>query len=137
MRCWGVYDTNILAGLQRPALKQPLQEEMARNGFDLNDVEIKGHPIRWFSPQNRVVGARAVLLVGDAAGADPMFGEGMKILRWGTVRLLLARSAHLSPVMISPSPGISRVYCEAPLVILFSFAGPFHRSCTACAGPGF
>ena len=78
MRCWGVYDTNILAGLQRPALKKPLLEEMMRHGFDLNDVELKGHPIRWFSPQNRLSMPR-VLLVGDAAGADPMFGEGISI----------------------------------------------------------
>ena len=78
MRCWGVYDTNILADLQRPALKQPLVEEMARNGFDLNEVELKGHPIRWFSPTNRMSVPR-VVLVGDSAGADPIFGEGISI----------------------------------------------------------
>jgi menaquinone-9 beta-reductase len=78
MRCWGVYDTNILADMQRPALKQPLLEEMARHGFDLNEVELKGHPIRWFSPKNRMSVPR-VVLVGDAVGADPIFGEGISI----------------------------------------------------------
>jgi flavin-dependent dehydrogenase len=78
MRCWGVYDTNILAGMQRPALKQPLLEEMARHGFDLNDVELKGYPIRWFSPKNRMSVPR-VILAGDAVGADPIFGEGISI----------------------------------------------------------
>jgi flavin-dependent dehydrogenase len=48
MRCWGVYDTNILASQKRPQLKEPLAKEMSRFGFDLNDYEIKGHPIRWF-----------------------------------------------------------------------------------------
>ena len=78
MRCWGIYDTNILADKQRPALKHPLAEEMARHGFDLESLELKGHPIRWFSPKNRMSVPR-VVLVGDAVGADPIFGEGISI----------------------------------------------------------
>ena len=78
MRCWGIYDTNILAGETRPPLKEPLAKEMSRSGFDLNDYEIKGHPIRWFSPENQMSIPR-VLLVGDAAGADPFLGEGISI----------------------------------------------------------
>jgi menaquinone-9 beta-reductase len=78
MRCWGVYDTNMLATEKRPQLKEPLAKEMSRFGFDLNDYEIKGHPIRWFSPKNQLSLPR-VLLVGDAAGADPFLGEGISI----------------------------------------------------------
>lgn len=78
MRCWGIYDTNILAGEQRPQLKEPLAKEMSRLGFNLEDYEIKGHPIRWFSPENQMSVPR-VLLAGDAAGADPLFGEGISI----------------------------------------------------------
>lgn len=78
MRCWGIYDTNILAGEARPQLREPLAKEMARQGFDLNHYEIKGHPIRWFSPENQMSVPR-VLLVGDAAGVDPLFGEGISI----------------------------------------------------------
>lgn len=78
MRCWGIYDTNILAGEKRPQLKEPLAKEMARVGLNLDDYEIKGHPIRWFSPENQMSVPR-VLLVGDAAGADPLFGEGISI----------------------------------------------------------
>ncbi|HEX6033423.1 MAG TPA: NAD(P)/FAD-dependent oxidoreductase, partial [Anaerolineales bacterium] len=66
MRCWGIYDTNLLAQEKRPQLKEPLAEEMARLGFHLGDYEIKGHPIRWFSPNNPMAMPR-VLLVGDAA----------------------------------------------------------------------
>ena len=85
MRCWGIYDANILADEKRPQLKEPLAQEMARRGFDLNDYEIKGHPIRWFSPQNKMSVPR-VLLVGDAVGADPIFGEGISIaLGYGAV----------------------------------------------------
>jgi flavin-dependent dehydrogenase len=85
MRCWGIYDTNLLAGEKRPQLKEPLAKEMARFGFDLNEYEIKGHPIRWFSPENQMSAPR-VLLVGDAVGADPIFGEGISIaLGYGAV----------------------------------------------------
>ena len=78
MRCWGIYDTNILADKKRPQLKGPLAHEMARHGYNLSDYEIKGHPIRWFSPESKMSVPR-VLLVGDAVGADPLFGEGISI----------------------------------------------------------
>jgi menaquinone-9 beta-reductase len=78
MRCWGIYDTNMLANGKRPQLKEPLAQEMERLGFELSDRQIKGHPIRWFSPENRMSVPR-VLLVGDAVGADAIFGEGISI----------------------------------------------------------
>ena len=85
MRCWGIYDTNILADGKRPQLKEPLAQEMDRFGLDLSKHEIKGHPIRWFSPENKMSAPR-VLLVGDAVGADPIFGEGISIaLGYGKV----------------------------------------------------
>jgi flavin-dependent dehydrogenase len=85
MRCWGIYDTNILASEKRPQLKEPLAKEMSRLGFNLDDYEIKGHPIRWFSPANQLSVPR-IILVGDAAGADPLFGEGISIaLGYGAV----------------------------------------------------
>ena len=85
MRCWGVYDTNLLADFNRPALKEPLAEEMKRHGFDLSNYEIKGHPIRWYSPWNKV-SVPHVLLVGDAVGADPIFGEGISMaLGYGVI----------------------------------------------------
>lgn len=85
MRCWGIYDTNVLAYKDRPVLKEPLAEEMSRNGFDLSQYELKGHPIRWFSPFNQFSVPR-VILVGDAAGADGIFGEGISIaLGYGAI----------------------------------------------------
>jgi len=78
MRCWGIYDTNLLSNEKRPQLRELLAQEMARLGFNLDDYEIKGHPIRWFSPENPMSVPR-ILLVGDAVGADPIFGEGISI----------------------------------------------------------
>ena len=85
MRCWGIYDTNLIAHKGRPALKEPLSKEMARHGFDLSQHKLKGHPIRWYSPRNPVSVPR-VLLVGDAVGADGIFGEGISMaLGYGKV----------------------------------------------------
>lgn len=78
MRCWGIYDTNLLAHRERPPLKEVLAEEMRRHGSDLDTVELQGHPIRWFSPFSSLSVPR-VILVGDAAGADGIFGEGISI----------------------------------------------------------
>jgi flavin-dependent dehydrogenase len=78
MRCWGIYDANILTYMRRPPLKAPLAAEMARFGFNLDDYELKGHPIRCFDPFNTFSVPR-VLLVGDAVGADPALGEGISM----------------------------------------------------------
>ncbi len=78
MRCWGVYDSNLLSYVKRPPLQAPLRAEMARLGYNLDDFELKGHPIRWFDPFNPF-SVPGVLLVGDAAGADPLFGEGISL----------------------------------------------------------
>ena len=92
-RCWGIYDTNILAGQRRRALREALAEEMQRHGYNLADYEIQGHPIRWFSPFNRFSVPR-VLLVGDAAGADAIFGEGISIaLGYGRIAAQTIREA--------------------------------------------
>jgi flavin-dependent dehydrogenase len=91
MRCWGIFDSNLLSDSKRPALKEPLREEMARQGFELDDYKLQGHPIRWFDPSNRFSVPR-VLLAGDAAGTDPLFGEGISMaLGYG---LLAARETE-------------------------------------------
>jgi flavin-dependent dehydrogenase len=93
MRCWGIYDTNILAARPRPQLKDPLAQEMARHGYDLDKYELKGHPIRWFSPFNQFSVPR-VILVGDAAGADGIFGEGISMaLGYGKIAAQTIRDA--------------------------------------------
>ena len=92
-RCWGIYDTNLLAGEKRPQLKEPLAQEMSRLGFNLGDYEIEGHPIRMFSPRNEM-SVPGVLLVGDAAGADPLLGEGISMaLGYGNIAAQAIRDA--------------------------------------------
>ena len=95
MRCWGIYDTNLLANRTRPQLKDPLAQEMARHGYDLDKYELKGHPIRLFSPFNEFSVPR-VILVGDAAGADGIFGEGISMaLGYGRVSAQAIRDAFI------------------------------------------
>lgn len=85
MRCWGVYDNNLLADQKRPALKNLLADEMSKKGYNLDDCEIQSHPIRWYEPQKQIAVPR-VLLVGDAAGVDSFFGEGLSpALGYGAV----------------------------------------------------
>jgi flavin-dependent dehydrogenase len=93
MQCWGVYDTNLLADRARPPLRDVLAEEMARHGYRLDDYELKGHPIRWFDPFSRFA-VPGVLLVGDAAGADAILGEGISIaLGYGRLAAQAIQSA--------------------------------------------
>jgi flavin-dependent dehydrogenase len=93
MQCWGIYDTNLLADGSRLPLRDVLAAEMARAGYRLDDFELKGHPIRWFDPFNRFA-VPGVLLVGDAAGADAILGEGISIaLGYGSLAARAIQSA--------------------------------------------
>ncbi len=85
MRCLGIYDANIFSREERPPLKDLLAAELQRNGLELSKPMLKSHPIHRFSPFNHITAPR-VLLVGDAAGADPIFGEGISMaLGYGKV----------------------------------------------------
>jgi len=92
-RCWGVYDSNIRSDRSRPPLKTALAEEMARHGFRFEDYELKGYPIRWFHPRSTFAIPR-VILVGDAAGVDSLFGEGISFaLGYGSLAAQVLRDA--------------------------------------------
>lgn len=45
-------------------------------GLDINDFEVRAHPSLRYDPQ-AACSRHRVLLVGDAAGIDPLFGEGI------------------------------------------------------------
>ena len=81
----GIFDSRVGGpGPSRP-LKALLEEGLSRRGRTLDEAALKGHPIRWFDPTARCAGER-VVLAGDAAGVDPLFGEGISFsLRHGRV----------------------------------------------------
>ena len=72
----GVFDSRARPEKPKADLKRVLAEEMAERERALDDYELKGHPIRWYSKDGRFAQPR-VILVGDAAGADPLMGEGI------------------------------------------------------------
>ncbi|MBN1259057.1 MAG: NAD(P)/FAD-dependent oxidoreductase [Anaerolineae bacterium] len=76
MRCWGIYDSRIDTGASRGNLPEALARVMARHGYGPDDYTLESHPVRWFNPR-AAFSAPRLLLVGDAAGVDVIFGEGL------------------------------------------------------------
>jgi flavin-dependent dehydrogenase len=50
--------------------------ELHLDRFETLPMSFKAFPIRWFNPRNRYAIVR-VMLAGDAAGVDPLMGEGI------------------------------------------------------------
>jgi flavin-dependent dehydrogenase len=57
-------------------LKKILAEFLASRGILFNEDRVEGGLLRWFHPES-IFSADRVLLVGDAAGVDPLWGEGI------------------------------------------------------------
>lgn len=90
----GVYDARVDARRARASLLDHLTVGVLRGERLGEGLKVLGHPIHWFSPANRF-SAPGVVLVGDAAGADPLFGEGIGIgLGYGAVAANAVRHAY-------------------------------------------
>lgn len=81
----GLFDSRARPERPKADLKQTLHDSMAERDRSLEDYKLKGHPIRWWDANGRFAIPR-VILVGDAAGVDPLFGEGISFaLGYGEV----------------------------------------------------
>lgn len=81
----GVFDSRRRPERQKANLKTILSDSMEERERELIDGDIKGHPIRWLDWRSQLSKPH-LLLAGDAAGADPLFGEGIAIaLAYGKV----------------------------------------------------
>ncbi|MGB4870149.1 MAG: FAD-dependent monooxygenase, partial [Candidatus Promineifilaceae bacterium] len=81
----GLFDSRVRSERPKADLKVTLRDSLADRQRDLDDYKLKGHPIRWWDRNGRFSMPR-VLLVGDAAGADPLMGEGISFaLGYGQV----------------------------------------------------
>jgi hypothetical protein len=79
MRNWGVYDSRVLpARKSAGSLRTIVGSWLEQAGYRLDDYQLEGHPIRLFDAQSRFA-APNVVLVGDAAGVDATFGEGISL----------------------------------------------------------
>lgn len=72
----GVFDSRLYVKTPKPDLRSILAQMLAKRGLRLEDYQLKGHPIHWWTPGSQLARHR-VLLAGDAAGADPLLGEGI------------------------------------------------------------
>jgi geranylgeranyl reductase family protein len=81
----GVFDSRAQPKRPKVDLVGELRRSMAERERDLDEYKLKGHPIRWFDKDGRFSIPR-VILAGDAAGVDPLFGEGISFaLGYGDV----------------------------------------------------
>ena len=78
MRNWGVYDSRVVDRKSAGSLRGVVGEWLSGAGYRLDDYHLEGHPIRLFEPRLNFA-APNVLLVGDAAGVDAVFGEGISL----------------------------------------------------------
>ncbi|RME08089.1 MAG: NAD(P)/FAD-dependent oxidoreductase [Anaerolineae bacterium] len=68
----GIYDSRAGRSEHRARLPEMLRAFLPPH----LPASIQGHPIHWFTPRGRFA-VPHLLLVGDAAGVDPLFGEGI------------------------------------------------------------
>jgi flavin-dependent dehydrogenase len=91
VRVRGIYDSNVYPVETEISLRDALADEFKRHGYDPEAYKLEGHPLRWFEA-NSIFSTRRVLLVGDAAGVDALFGEGISIaLNYGAFAALALR----------------------------------------------
>jgi flavin-dependent dehydrogenase len=76
----GIFDSRLIPDLmdrhERANLKHVFAAGLRARHVDAEHVIVEGHPVRWFNP-NAEFARPHVLLVGDAAGVDPLFAEGI------------------------------------------------------------
>jgi len=72
----GLFDSRVHPDFPRASLKPILEDSLAKREVELADVHLQGHPERWFDAATKHSAPR-VLLAGDAAGTEPLFGEGI------------------------------------------------------------
>ena len=72
----GVYDGRVAHNRPKANLIKVLKTQVASLSDTQIQNELQGHPIHWFSPRNRLSMER-LILAGEAAGVDPLFGEGI------------------------------------------------------------
>lgn len=92
----GVYNAAIYPNLISLNLGEELGQALAQEGLNLEDFQLKGHPIRYFDPNN-IFSAPGIILVGDAAGVDPIYGEGISFaLGYGEIAAMEIKEAIAS-----------------------------------------
>ena len=72
----GMFDSRVRPEREKADIKAALSTELAKRQRPLEQYPLEGHPERWYDPDARYSN-RNVFLVGDAAGVEPLLGEGI------------------------------------------------------------
>jgi flavin-dependent dehydrogenase len=72
----GIGDVRVRPERPRVNLKPVFEASLARRQVELDDAHLQGFPERWYDASLKHSAPR-VLLAGDAAGTEPLFGEGI------------------------------------------------------------
>jgi len=72
----GVFDSRVRPNRPRAGLKPVFENSLAKRQVEWDEVRLQGHPERWFDASAKHAVPR-VLLAGDAAGTEPLLGEGI------------------------------------------------------------
>lgn len=85
----GIFDSRIAPDVDTPKIHGNFKKAFAAGlndrSIDLDALELEGHPVRWFNPEGEFSRPR-VLMVGDAAGVDPLFAEGISYaMEYGSI----------------------------------------------------
>ncbi len=77
----GVYDSRVLPERSKADLKAIFRDYLSERHLDLDTYELMGNPGRWFDPEAQF-SVPHVLLAGDAAGIEPLGGDGIACALW-------------------------------------------------------
>lgn len=72
----GLFDSRVRPEKPKADIRSTLSAELDKRQRPLEDYKLEGHPERWFDPEGRYANPR-IFLVGDAAGIEPLLGEGI------------------------------------------------------------
>jgi flavin-dependent dehydrogenase len=94
VRVRGIFDSNVYGLKKKISLRDALSFEFQQHGYDLLNYKLEGAPLRWFE-HDSLFSCPRILLVGDAAGADALFGEGISIaLGYGNIAAQSIKDAY-------------------------------------------
>lgn len=77
----GIFDSRVHVGRRRGNLQRELAAALRARGLRLTDYALVGHPERSYDPEG-VYSTHGAILVGDAAGGEPLLGEGISFALW-------------------------------------------------------
>jgi menaquinone-9 beta-reductase len=81
----GIGDFRIFKKTKKTDMHKIFQKELSKRRIVLKNENLKGHPIRWYSSNDKI-SEENILLVGDAAGIEPATGGGIHLaLSYGEI----------------------------------------------------